>query len=159
MVKLCTGTQGRAGQGRAGQGRAGQGRAGQGRAGQGRAGQGRAGQGRAGQGRAGQGRAGQGRAGQGRAGQGRTHGAVFLCVVNYICYCVLHMLLSVTDWTVLLWVCCITFNLYWNVVRMKPSEQFERFGRSLIYLFIYYTRLMKTLFIHKSLLKSTAHNH
>ncbi|KAI0217313.1 hypothetical protein LSAT2_030832 [Lamellibrachia satsuma] len=31
------------------------------------------------------------------------------------------------DWTVLLWVCCITFNLYWNVVRMKPSEQFERY--------------------------------
>ena len=47
-----------------------------------------------------------------------------------LCYR-LHGVTYVTDWTVLLWVCCITFNLYWNVVRMKPSEQFERYRYSL----------------------------
>ncbi|XP_033118237.1 cyclic AMP receptor-like protein A isoform X2 [Anneissia japonica] len=34
-------------------------------------------------------------------------------------------MLSFFDWAVLLWVCCITFNLYYNVIKMKSSEKFE----------------------------------
>ncbi|XP_071951895.1 uncharacterized protein [Antedon mediterranea] len=34
-------------------------------------------------------------------------------------------MLSFFDWAVLLWVCCITFNLYYNVIKLKSSEKFE----------------------------------
>eukprot|EP00041_Stephanoeca_diplocostata_P000801 m.17027 g.17027 ORF g.17027 m.17027 type:complete len:350 (+) comp11117_c0_seq4:237-1286(+) len=31
------------------------------------------------------------------------------------------------DWSVLLWVCCITFNLGVNVLRRKPGEKYEKY--------------------------------
>lgn len=31
------------------------------------------------------------------------------------------------DWSVLLWVCCITFNLGVNVLRRKPGVQYEKY--------------------------------
>jgi len=30
------------------------------------------------------------------------------------------------DWSVLLWVCCLTHSLYVNVIKLRPSEQYER---------------------------------
>ncbi|XP_073256592.1 cyclic AMP receptor-like protein A isoform X2 [Porites lutea] len=36
-------------------------------------------------------------------------------------------LLSFTGFSVLLWVCCITFNLYWNVIKMMKTDQFEKY--------------------------------
>ncbi|XP_065178990.1 cyclic AMP receptor-like protein A [Sycon ciliatum] len=33
--------------------------------------------------------------------------------------------LSYFDWASLLWVCCITFNLYWNVIHFKATKSFE----------------------------------
>jgi hypothetical protein len=29
------------------------------------------------------------------------------------------------DWSVLLWVCCITFNLYWTVLKLKKTNRLE----------------------------------
>ena len=31
-----------------------------------------------------------------------------------------------TDWLSFLWVCCITFNIFWTVVMKKGTEKFEK---------------------------------
>ncbi|XP_027044480.1 cyclic AMP receptor-like protein A [Pocillopora damicornis] len=36
-------------------------------------------------------------------------------------------LLSFTSFSVLLWVCCITFNLYWNAIKEVKTDKFEKY--------------------------------
>ena len=38
---------------------------------------------------------------------------------------------SPSDFSVLLWVCCITFNLYWNAIKKRRTESFEKWVESL----------------------------
>ena len=37
----------------------------------------------------------------------------------------LGWMLTYFDWAVLLWVCCLTFNLYMNALKMLTTDQFE----------------------------------
>ncbi|XP_020611057.1 cyclic AMP receptor-like protein A [Orbicella faveolata] len=36
-------------------------------------------------------------------------------------------LLSFTSFSVLLWVCCVTFNLYWNAIKGVKTDNFEKY--------------------------------
>ena len=35
---------------------------------------------------------------------------------------------ALTDWLSFLWVNCITFNIFWNAVFLKRTEQFEKYA-------------------------------
>lgn len=43
--------------------------------------------------------------------------------------------LTYFDWTVLMWVSCLTFNLYFNVIKQRRTEHFEKYYHVVSWLF------------------------
>ena len=50
---------------------------------------------------------------------------VVKAIMGMFLFCFILFFLC-TDWSVLLWVCCIAFNLYMNVIRLQRTEHLEK---------------------------------